>query len=438
MNRVLLAVILLNALFSCDTERNIPLPESTVFTKFYGADGEQTGVDLVVTPDNAIVMVGNSTLPGKLQMIYVVKVDFNGHVIWENMIGQADKNNTVKDIELHPDGRLIIAGETEMSVGNRDVFVKILNGSGAELDSIRYGLNRYVLQGDEEVNSISIITQGPAARLGYIVSGSTTDIPFNAAKPNDTKDGLILRFTDNPLNILPNPDWISKGEDDSEDIVVRAIQETANDYYFFGYTNTNRGGSRDFKYWVFSLNDGGGETNNGIELGAINEDEKLKVVLNVDTSDPFDRGFLLGGIAIDNAGNKRSYFVKLKRTLPFNEPSAPSPADALQVYGFPLGTDGSDKMGGFYNSFNNDFLILATQNLSLDLLQDFSLFKLNREVDTIWGPYAFGGESVDEAGNVIQLPDGTLYMVGTMTVGARNGLKKMALLKLNSEGKLWR
>ncbi|MBX2893853.1 MAG: hypothetical protein KF763_00310 [Cyclobacteriaceae bacterium] len=435
MNRFSLAVLLFASLISCDTERNTLVLENNFFTKFYGTDGEQTGVDLVLTPDNAVIMVGNSILPGRLQMIYVVKVDLKGNVLWENMIGLADKNNTVKDIELHPDGRLIIAGETEMAVGNRDVFIKILSGDGAELDSIRYGLNRYVTQGDEEVNTIALVTQGPAARLGYIVSGSTTDVLFNPAKPNDTKDGLILRFTDNPLSILPNDDWRSKGEDDSEDVVVRAIQENANTYYFFGYTNTNRGGSRDYKYWVFSLNDNGGETNNGIALGVPNEDEKLRVVLNVDTSDPFDRGFLLGGIAVDNGGNKRAYFVKLKRTLPFGEPSA---ADAKQVYSFPLGTNGSDNMGGFYSNTNNDFLILATQNVSIDLVQDFSLFKLDRELNPVWGAYSFGGESVDEAGNIAQHPDGSLFLVGTMTVGARNGLRKMALLKLNSEGKFSR
>ncbi|HRG10629.1 MAG TPA: hypothetical protein PLJ08_18785 [Cyclobacteriaceae bacterium] len=116
------------------------------------------------------------------------------------MIGLSDKNNAVKDIELHPvDGRLIIAGETEMAVGNRDVFVKILDGNGGELDSIRYGLNSYSL-GNEEVTSITVISQGLTNSAGYIVTGSTTDILSPSV--NDTKDGMVLRFTDSPLDII--------------------------------------------------------------------------------------------------------------------------------------------------------------------------------------------------------------------------------------------
>jgi hypothetical protein len=110
-------ILIIGLLLACDTERTISLPENDYFLKFYGTEGEQTGVDFVLTADNAIVMVGNSRREGTAnQIIYVVKVDLNGNVIWENMIGLADKNNTVKDIELDTNGRLVIAGETEIAV----------------------------------------------------------------------------------------------------------------------------------------------------------------------------------------------------------------------------------------------------------------------------------------------------------------------------------
>lgn len=426
-------ILLFGLLIACDTERTISLPEHDYFLKFYGTEGEQTGVDFVLTADNAIVMVGNSKREATAnQMIYVVKVDLNGNVIWENMIGLDDKNNAVKDIELHPDGRLVIAGETEMAVGNRDVYVKILNGDGVGLDSIRYGLNRFVI-GDEDVSSITIIDQGLTQPGGFIVSGSTTDIPIDLSKPGDIKDGLILRLTD-PLGVISNPLWRSKGEDDSEDVVIKVIRENNNTYYCFGYTNREVNTSRDFKYWVFSLNDDAGETNNGIVLGLPTEDEKLRTVVDVNTSDLFDRGFLLGGVA-SNSSNKRSFFVKLKRVVPFGTPSA---TDAIQVYSFALGSSSFEKMSGFYNSFDNDFHILATQNITTNLAEDLSLFKLDREVQPVWGPEVFGGESFDEAGAVLQLPDDKIMVMGTMTIGGLGGQKKMALLKLNSEGKLLR
>lgn len=428
-------ILIIGLLLACDTERTISLPENDYFLKFYGTEGEQTGVDFVLTADNAIVMVGNSRREATAnQMIYVVKVDLNGNVIWENMIGLDDKNNAVKDIELHPDGRLVIAGETEMAVGNRDVFVKILDGNGGELDSIRYGLSRNVV-GDEEVSSITIIDQGLTQPAGFIISGSTTDIPIDLSKPNDVKDGLILRLAEFPLSIISNPDWRSKGEDDSEDVVIKVIRENNNAYYCFGYTNREVASSRDFKYWVFSLNDNAGETNNGIVLGLPNEDERLRTVLDVNTNDLFDKGFLLGGVAIDNSGTKRGFFVKLKRAVAFGTPSA---EDAKQTYQFSFGTTQIEKMNGFYNLSDNDFLILANQNVGSNLTEDLSLFKLDRLIQPVWGPQVFGGESFDEAGAVLQLPDGKIMVMGTMTTGGLGGQKKMALMKLNSEGKLLR
>jgi hypothetical protein len=178
-------IVVIGLIVGCDTERTIPPLEADTFLKFYGTDGEQTGVDFVLTNDNAIVMVGNSTLSNRLQMIYVVKVDLDGNVIWEKTIGLPDKNNSVKDIELHPDGRLIIAGETEMAVGNRDVFVAILDGDeGSELNSVIYELNNHG-GGDEEVNSVVAVEASLKHPAGFIITGSTTDVPGNVINDRD-------------------------------------------------------------------------------------------------------------------------------------------------------------------------------------------------------------------------------------------------------------
>jgi hypothetical protein len=83
-------------------------------------------------------------------------------------------------------------------------------------------------------------------------------------------------------------------------------------------------------------------------------------------------------------------------------------------------------------------LVLATRNLGSDLAEGIALYKLDRENQLEWGPQVFGGESFDEAGAVLQLPDGKIMVLGTMTVGGLNGQKKMALMKLNDKGKLLR
>ncbi|MBN8652654.1 MAG: hypothetical protein J0L67_14575 [Cytophagales bacterium] len=439
--RRIVFIVLIGLILSCDTERNIPLLAEDTFLKFYGVEGEQTGVDFVLTADNAIVMVGNSNMPGGTQMIYVVKVDLLGNVIWENMIGLANKNNTVKDIELHPDGRLVIAGETEMAVNDRDIFLQTMSGDGNELESVTHGIS---IGSDEEVKSVSIIGTGIFAnQQGFIVAGATTSIDTEGSyipTPRDIRDAMHVRFTDLPsLQAMPAASWDTRtGKNDSEDVVVKIIRSSdPNLLYCFGYTNTVGGtASGDFKYWVFAINDAGEEAGD-LEalfnlLGQASEDEILKSVLDVDISDPFDRGFLLNGVAIDNAGNRRGYFVKFRRDINFG---ATSLTDVTQAYNVSFGI-GSDKMNGFYNPFNNDYLILGTQNS--DRFEDLSLFKLDREIQPVWGPEVFGGESFDEAGAVLQLPDGKIMVLGTMTVSGLNGQKKMALMKLNDKGKLLR
>jgi hypothetical protein len=428
-------ISLIGLILSCDTERNIPLPEDCCFLKFYGVEGEQTGVDFVQTPDNAIVMVGNSTQPGRTQMIYVVKVDLLGNVIWENMIGLDDKNNAVKDIELHPDGRLVIAGETEIAVGNRDVFLKTMSSDGVELDSVRYGVTA---TSDEEVNSVSIFGSGiNTIENSFVVAGATNYVIDPNPDPRDTKDGLRVRFIEEPT-LQPTPSaWVeTTGKNESEDVIVKVIQIDDNMIYSFGYTNAIRNGSGDFKYWVAPLDDAGGPNGDDeallIALGSVSEDEILKSVIDININNPFESGFLLAGVARNNAGNCRSYVVKLGRDLPFSVDD--------QLYPTPLGShpNADLRINGFYSPLNSDFLILATQNVNSNLANDLSLFKLDREYQLEWGPQVFGGESFDEAGAVLQLADGKIMVLGTMTVGGLSGQKKMALMKLNSEGKLLR
>ncbi|MBN8575809.1 MAG: hypothetical protein J0L66_02660 [Cytophagales bacterium] len=418
---------------ACDTERNIPSTKD-FFVKFYGGEGNQTGIDFVLTPDDHLVMVGNSVRVGKTQMIYVVKVTLDGDLVWENYIGDGTKNNTVKDVELHPDGRVVIAGETEMAPGNRDIFVKTLSQDGNELDSIHYGLNR-LRTGDEEVFSISIITAGTTFPAGYIVAGSTTDVVAPVPPPSDSKDGMHIRFTDNPLAVLTDPVWNkSTGLNNSEDVVVKVYRVATNELYGFGYTNTiSPSLATDFKYWIFKTPDNGSAASNSDALydllGATNEDEKLTTAILVDSPVLSEQGFVLGGVATKANGNSQAYLVKLKANLQF------LPGDiSWQGYPISMGSNANQQVRVFYNRDSETYFALAT-NKSGQSEGEISLTKLSQDLTPIWTvPLSFGGNAQDEAGSVIGLPSGKILVLGTMKLGGLNGQQKMALLKLNANG----
>jgi len=239
---------------SCDTERSFSVPEENYFVKFYGEEGEQEGVDFVVNPDGTIVMVGNTERPGVLSQIYVVKVDANGHELWNKKFGLPDKSDWVKDVELHPDGRIVIAGETEMAAGNKDVFLGIVSQDGLLLDSIRPQVKTFVapigIETNEDVSSVSIISDG------FIVSGASTLLSGGVLGTTLKRDAMHLRFSNSLTWIPPSlvAQWSSvSGQLISDDYAVRIIEvDPGNLYYVFGSSNYDNGdGTTDYDVWVF-------------------------------------------------------------------------------------------------------------------------------------------------------------------------------------------
>ncbi len=423
---------------ACDTERSFSIPEENYFVKFYGEEGEQEGVDFIVNPDGTIVMVGNTERQGVLKQIYVVKVDANGHLIWQRSIGLPDKNDFAKDIELHPDGRLVIAGETEMGTNNKDVYIKTMSQDGNELDSARAGLKlTNGAEADEETKSVTVISAGSSLEAGFIVSGSTTAVLVSTNQPNNVKDGLHFRFT-NSLRLLDkNTDAYGsvKEGNDSEDILQKVIQKGPNDYYGFGYTNRLRNNSRDFKFWVIQFNDLGLPLNEGTTLldtlGTTLESE----LLTSTTTIPIESGggFMLGGLAIGSGGEARGYIVKLKNPLSFSKSDL-----SFQKYPVNLGINNLGDSKDFKVNIlsNGKFILTATSYLNDNA--DILFTTLDSNMDVEFGPLIFSGEGDDFAGSVSELPNGRILLMGTMTVGQSTspGQKKMVLMKLNPNGKL--
>jgi hypothetical protein len=432
---VIIFLILLTT--SCDTERSFPIPEENYFVKFYGEEGEQEGVDFIINPDGTIVMVGNTEKLGVLKQIYVVKVDANGIVIWQRSIGLPDKNDFAKDIELHPDGRIVIAGETEIGVNNKDVYLKTLSQDGAELDSARYGLNNGSTDTNEEVNSVTIINGGGGFPSGFIIAGSTTLVATNDAR--DIHDALFLRF-DNSLNRIletgASPIWgpPSYGYS-SDDIAFKIIEFDFNTYYVFGYSNRiiqNYNG--DYNYWYFALSGDGTPKLSENYLGKNSEDE---ILTSLEIASPqAGGGYVLGGTATGSGNTTQAYSTMLSTILKFNANDIireTSPTDL----GVNLNGDQLVKVQPLQTS--DSFLLISTDTQIPNQGYNIALTKLKFNLLKEWSQtLIFGGEGEDFAGSVSELPDGRILLMGTMTIGQSTspGQKKMVLMKLNPNGKL--
>ncbi len=412
---------------ACDTENNFAIPDENYFVKFYGEEGDQEGVDFIVNTDGSVVMVGNTSRPGVLQQIYVVKVGANGQVLWQRSIGLPDKNDIAKDIELHLDGRIVIAGETEMGAGDNDVYIKTLSQNGDPLDSARYGLPNGT---NEEVNSVTIINGGGIFPAGFIVTGSTTE-----SSSSSLRDAMTLRFNNSLQRILesgPNPIWTaSRLGYTSDDIAFKVIELDPTTIYVFGYSNrVIQSYNGDYNFWYYGLS-GDGQTNDGENyFGKTSEDEKM-TSLEIATNQPGVR-YIVSGTATGAGNSAQSYVAGLSPTLSFEAPDVlreRNPTD--------LGLNSDDLLKVIVKgSIDDSFILVSTDTRIVNQGPDLSLVRLNSDLSRSSEPLIFGGESSDFIGSVSELSDRRLLVFGTMTVGGLNGQKKMVLLKLNPDGKL--
>lgn len=427
MRPVYLYFLFLILLFSCDTENNFSIPEDNYFVKFYGGEGEQEGVDFILNADGSVVMLGNSRKTATdQQLIYAVKVDAQGAVLWQRYYGTSLAGDKVaKDLELHPDGRIIVLGEFARGVSNSDVYLFSINSDGVLQDSVIVGLNKNGIETDEHVNSVTVISDG------FIVTGSTTKVETNDVR--DIRDAMHLRF-DNSLNEIPQAGPITWGPRNygfnSDDVAVKVVEVGTNNFYVFGFSNRiNPPYNGDYNFWIYFLSGNGVPINADLYTGKTSEDEELKSVeLSPVQSGP---GYILSGTATRPTGETQSYLVKLSETLSF------ASTDIL-VETNP--TDMGNTVGGNVTTnslLSQEFMLLTNDRTSSDQNVNLALTKLTRELTKAWQvPLLFGGISDDFAGSVKELPDGRILVVGTMTVGGLNGQRKMVLMKLNAAGKL--
>lgn len=413
----------------CDSTSTIEDPNKSYFIKFYGRDGDQTGQDMVVLPDGTFILFGTTTPSGSNQQSqwYLVKTDTRGTVMWEKKFG-GPFNEEASDIELTNDGRLVIVGNSFKSPTDRDIFIMTLTLDGVKIDSTRVGFKNSANQDtDEDALSVSLTNDG------FIVAGSSnnTDIKPNPVA-NDLRDAIHIRFYN---NLLPYPNtWGKTDGPGTYDAALKVIEISPSQYYVFGYSNKVVPGHAkpDFNYWIFGLGVNGDPNTADLFIGDINDDEKLSSV-SIAPLQSGD-GYFLGGITVQSGATGVSdiYVSRLRKGLTFSS----SDYQFQKPLSVRLGTKLPEKTSVFA-SLQSGFYVLANEN-SFNNDQNWILTKVNNDGSIAWTlPIVFGGEGLDTCGSVQELPDGRIVLIGTMRTGQPDvGEYKMALIKVNKEGKL--
>jgi hypothetical protein len=234
----------------CDTENNLDPEYEDHFVRFFGDQGNQEGVDLIVNEsEKTVVLLGTTTEPGtSIKRIFLVKSDWEGNLIWKKKLG--GPYDAAKDIELNNDGGFVILSvsskDTQQSSGHGMKVLKV-TAEGEKTDSIFHQFEESAIN---PINDFPI-TITPYS-TGYIVTGSTeyeTDKANGGA--SDVSDVMRIFLTE---DLMVNEDYTPTYSQSGNDYGIKTVLISQNFYSLSTSINT----ASNYDFWCFQAGEGEG------------------------------------------------------------------------------------------------------------------------------------------------------------------------------------
>jgi hypothetical protein len=188
----LIAAVMAAAVLSCDTDRNVAPVYESYFTKYYGEDGNQIGVDLAIGGDGTMVMVGTSqSLTNPIRRGFIVKVDAQGTVLWERRMG--GDNEVPVDVELDSRNDILVVSNVQPSaplIPTASIRVTRISQSGAGIDSTLITYENENVYVDVFGTAVTEIGDGSLMVTGSAGPGLVVD---NNLIRSDVQDLLVFK-----------------------------------------------------------------------------------------------------------------------------------------------------------------------------------------------------------------------------------------------------
>ncbi len=429
-----LVLIFVLAVSGCDTKDNFEGVFRDYFVKYYGQDGNQQGVDLIVNEDGTMLLLGNTISPEGVSQVFLVKVDEKGTILWQKTLGGI--NETAVDIEpALNEGEFVILSNVfqreniSTSLNEYDTKLLIINGEGEPQDST----TKSAFWNDQVGYTVTPISSQFTSG-GYMISGSRSDtksIPTTLPPP-DLKDIIVMFYN----ATLDDTIWtysavnqhIGSGIKVFESKTYDKSRETDVSYkdrpfYLFGYSDELNQNEDDLSYennfWIVSLTKSRGASADDFN-GDPAKDETMSetieaigsgfISIGTQTSSTGQNSVILATSQADGSGLK--FTSQTVRVAESRNLSAVSIAPSIA--------------GGRYLILSNETSSAGTTNLWLS--------KVDIEGNVIWS-VSFGSVTKNDfAGTVWELSDGKIVILGTTGLEPQNS--KMTLIKVNSEGEL--
>lgn len=400
-------------MLSCDTANNVPPVFQNFFIKYYGEDGNQEGVDLLLNTDGSMILLGNSSSQtSTVPVPFIVKIDPNGNILWQRELGEI--NETAVDVELDNQGNLIIVSNIGDEANSR-IRLSRIDQQGNGIDSI------IIDSGEKQVaKSVTQTTQNTFLIAGYAEADPEANPDPFPIPPADEADIIVIRVDE---SMIDPPEILARHGGEHVGSAVKIFETILNDstkYLVFGDSdrplNTSTGVyKRSFE--VFSINEFG--TPGISNLSGINTEIQVVSAI-IETPAFLQEGYLMVGTTYALSGNASNIYI-----TQYNKTVDNTRLDLSILLGRRLEGVSADC------SVPDNIFILANETRDNNK-RDIFLLKLAGDGAVI-GTTQFGTlEGDDVAGSVKVLSDGRVAVFGTMELETQ---KKMALIITNSDGK---
>lgn len=415
--------IILSALavtvWSCDTSGNIDDPTESYFIKYYGVDGNQEAADMLPLSDGSVLLLGTTT-SNDFRSVYLVKADSKGQLMWERTY--TGTSDVAVDIEPTIDGNFIILARYEKTEADHDIRLILVSPDGTELNNVTYGMSQ---NKKESPRSVTPLSDG-----GFIVTGGTQqdDSPSPSVNPDDYSN--IFHFRCDSRLVFDNVTWSELyGPVDKIDVGIKTYQQSTSDFVVFGYSNRKLDGAQTDRLSpiYYRISGGGTPSDHPTAIGDFNQNIESNFIVQVDPA--LGAGYLMLGTKVNNLGTKTYQASKLKSPVSFdaaqdeqfNEEisSITNPVDAIAA------ATSLKAPAGF---------LLLGEEVRTEGTKNISLTKIDQSAIVRWSVSLGSEEENDKAAAVAELPNGKILVLGTVAIG--DNQSKMALFKLNSEGRL--
>ena len=208
---------------------------------------------------------------------WILKLDFNGNLVWEKTLGGSD-GEVAFDIIETTDGNFVVAGKTSSTDGDvtgfhipyyagDDYWIVKLNVNGDIIWQKCFGGYAYDIPG-------SIIETNDG---NYVIAGYTNSVDGDVTVQHGSYDAWIIK-------IQPDGDliWQKSYGIGPEDYAFSILEDENNDLVFAGHSRSNYTGFHGgFDYWMVKLNKngklkwsrvfGGSKQDHGTELAILND-----------------------------------------------------------------------------------------------------------------------------------------------------------------------